>query len=106
VAQDDSIGQQTAFNQGVIRPAETRVRYFYQDSILSGFWRGDFFDNQSFGFSVNSGFHFLTLKAQITSCKSRVSNLPGQAGSKHDVVGAALCGRPQDGQPRRVAPSI
>jgi hypothetical protein len=31
---------------------------------------------------------------------------PGQAGTKQDVVGAAPCGRPQNGQPRGVAPTV
>jgi hypothetical protein len=80
VAQDDSIRQQAALDQGVIRPAKTHVRYFYQDPILSGFRHGDFFDNQSFGFSVNSGFHFLSLKSQVSGHKSQAQYLKPTVG--------------------------
>jgi hypothetical protein len=43
-------------------------------------------------------------EAQIVSFP--MNSAAGQAGTKQAVAGAALCGRPQDGQPQRVAPTI
>jgi len=74
VAQYDSIGQQPAFDQGVIRPAKACVRHLYQDSILSRFRHGDFFDGQSFAFSVDSGFIFFVsgFRSQVTRPKRKI----------------------------------
>jgi hypothetical protein len=89
MTQDEPIGQQPAFDQGVIRPAKARVRDFYQYPVGPGFGRRDFFYHQSLSFAVDRSLHIkpFSHEVQIVSRKSKFKTTHPISAIQHPASG-------------------